>query len=591
MSILLVSGLERKFLKKGEKKICVGNWLQDEKITNEKFCENDFFMNDEREVVSFTNTISHLYEKIINNLHRELNKLHNVNFDLRAWKVIIDPWITYYLENIYFRWKIIRDIIKDNKEAEIKFLNFKKLEYLPPFDQNEFHHLVASSSTYNHNIFQKILIYFSKKNKELALENIDQPILKTENYNYVINDKKISKLKKISEKFFSLLSFKNKTYLDINCGIYDYLRLCIYLKQIPYKANKFFLRKNLIKLFNLEKNVDYKIRENLSLNFDKSDDFENFLSENFCRDIPQCLIEKFEDIKKLTQKILIRPKIILSDINHKNNTIFKFWIMDCLKENTKLITTDHGGIYGNGMRAIHFDEEISDTSLKWHKPMRKTNFQLPVMHLLRFENYRIKYQKRDKLLIICHDASKYPKHFSVGPIANQTLRQLYFIKNLNNNLDTSIIKKQFIRPYFADNGWRINEKLKNFNMKNNFLLNKYNDYRNCMKRSKLIVVTYPKTAFYESLLSGPTILLYEPRYYRENKELKEVINSLKKVRIVFDDPLDAAKHINKYWNNLNNWWEANETVKARKFFFTKVALYEKNPFLKWKKFIQKNLDE
>ena len=141
MSILLVSGLERKFLKKGEKKIFVGNWLQDEKITNEKFCENDFFMNDEREVVSFTNTISHLYEKIINNLHRELNKLHNVNFDLRAWKVIIDPWITYYLENIYFRWKIIRDIIKDNKEAEIKFLNFKKLEYLPPFDQNEFHHL------------------------------------------------------------------------------------------------------------------------------------------------------------------------------------------------------------------------------------------------------------------------------------------------------------------------------------------------------------------------------------------------------------------------------------------------------------------
>ena len=329
----------------------------------------------------------------------------------------------------------------------------------------------------------------------------------------------------------------------------------------------------------------------MSLNFDKSDDFENFLSENFCRDIPQCLIEKFEDIKKLTQKILIRPKIILSDINHKNNTIFKFWIMDCLKENTKLITTDHGGIYGNGMRAIHFDEEISDTSLKWHKPMRKTNFQLPVMHLLRFENYRIKYQKRDKLLIICHDASKYPKHFSVGPIANQTLRQLYFIKNLNNNLDTSIIKKQFIRPYFADNGWRINEKLKDFNMKNNFLLNKYNDYRNCMKRSKLIVVTYPKTAFYESLLSGPTILLYEPRYYRENKELKEVINSLKKVKIVFDDPLDAAKHINKYWNNLNNWWEANETVKARKFFFTKVALYEKNPFLKWKKFIQKNLDE
>jgi putative transferase (TIGR04331 family) len=109
-----------------------------------------------------------------------------------------------------------------------------------------------------------------------------------------------------------------------------------------------------------------------------------------------------------------------------------------------------------------------------------------------------------------------------------------------------------------------------------------------MKKSKLIIVTYPKTAFYESLISGPTILLYDSNHYRENKELEEVLNNLKKVKIVFEDPIEAAKHINRYWDNLSVWWDDEETAEARKIFFTKVALVEKNPFIKWKKFLQKN---
>ena len=588
MLTLVVSGLEKKFIKKDDKLLLAGNWLQNENNINEEVCENNIFISDEKEIKSFTTNISNIHEKIVNKLHIELNKVHNVNFDLRMWKVLIDPWITYYLENIYFRWKIIKDILENNKKNGIKFLNFDRIVYSAPFDQNEFHHLIASSSTFNHFIFQKILIYFSKTNNQLIAENINQKVPLSANYNYTINEKKISKLKKISEIFLGFFSFSNKIYLDINCGIFDYLKLCIHLKQFPFRGNKFFLRKNLIKIINLKKNVNYKIRDNLNLNFDKSNDFEKFLSENFCRDIPQSLIEKFNDIETLTKKIPIRPKLILSDINHKNNTIFKFWIMKCLKNNTKLITTDHGGIYGNGMRAIHFDEEISDISLKWHKPIRKTNIQLPVLHLLKFKNYRVQPKKRTKLLIICHDSSKYPKYFSVGPISNETLKQIYLIKNLNYNLNENIIKYQFARPYFANSGWKIHKRLKNLNIKDNFLLNKYSDYRNCMKKSKLIIVTYPKTAFYESLISGPTILLYDSNHYRENKELEEVLNNLKKVKIVFEDPIEAAKHINRYWDNLSVWWDDEETVEARKIFFTKVALVEKNPFIKWKKFLQKN---
>ena len=239
MLTLVVSGLEKKFIKKDDKLLLAGNWLQNENNINEEVYENNIFISDEKEIKSFTTNISNIHEKIVNKLHIELNKVHNVNFDLRMWKVLIDPWITYYLENIYFRWKIIKDILENDKKNGIKFLNFDKIVYSAPFDQNEFHHLIASSSTFNHFIFQKILIYFSKTNNQLIAENINQKVPLSANYNYTINEKKISKLKKISEIFLGFFSFSNKIYLDINCGIFDYLKLCIHLKQFPFRGNKF----------------------------------------------------------------------------------------------------------------------------------------------------------------------------------------------------------------------------------------------------------------------------------------------------------------------------------------------------------------
>ena len=123
--------------------------------------------------------------------------------------------------------------------------------------------------------------------------------------------------------------------------------------------------------------------------------------------------------------------------------------MKYLNRNTKLITSDHGGIYGNGKRAMHLDEDVSFKSLKWHKPIRETNVQLPVLHLLIFKNFRKKIKKRDRLLLICNDTSKFPKYFSTGPISNETLKQLYFIKNLNANLDFKIKKKLFCKTIFC----------------------------------------------------------------------------------------------------------------------------------------------
>ena len=70
-----------------------------------------------------------------------------------------------------------------------------------------------------------------------------------------------------------------------------------------------------------------------------------------------------------------------------------------------------------------------------------------------------------------------------------------------------------------------------------------------------------------------------------NEEFELLHENLKKVKILFEDPILASKHLNKIWKNVDNWWESGDVKIAREIFFKEVALVEPNPFEKWKKFL------
>ena len=91
--LVYVSGLEERYSKKN-KTIVIGNWVVDENIANENYSTNEFFFNSEEKILEFNKYISCLHKKIIKNLQLQLNKIHNVNHELKAWQIILDPWIS-----------------------------------------------------------------------------------------------------------------------------------------------------------------------------------------------------------------------------------------------------------------------------------------------------------------------------------------------------------------------------------------------------------------------------------------------------------------------------------------------------------------
>ena len=41
---------------------------------------------------------------------------------------------------------------------------------------------------------------------------------------------------------------------------------------------------------------------------------------------------------------------------------------------------------------------------------------------------------------------------------------------------------------------------------------------------------------------------------------------------IFDDPNKAANHINRYWDNLSDWWDDINVKKSRTLFLKKFKL-------------------
>ena len=88
MPLVYVSGLEEGYTKKKDKKIVIGNWVVDENIANENFSTNEFFFNSEEKILEFNKYISCLHNRISKNLQLQLKKIHNANYELKAWQII-----------------------------------------------------------------------------------------------------------------------------------------------------------------------------------------------------------------------------------------------------------------------------------------------------------------------------------------------------------------------------------------------------------------------------------------------------------------------------------------------------------------------
>jgi len=117
---------------------------------------------------------------------------------------------------------------------------------------------------------------------------------------------------------------------------------------------------------------------------------------------------------------------------------------------------------------------------------------------------------------------------------------------------------------------------------------KEGSFNKYLYQSKLIICSYPNTAYFDSLLTGPTILFCDLNQWPPIENLNKVYKNLIDNKLLFQDVNELTKHINENWNKIEDWWDSQAVKSALYNFLNKFNFNISKPTGKWLEFIKNN---
>lgn len=528
--------------------------------------------NDRKKYKGDSDYLQEFYNIVLEILTNKLNKLNNTNENIDYWRIVIGPWLIHYISIIFDRWETIR-IAYQNNTSYVTAALPKNHKYIVAKDFDDFIRIMQTDE-WNFQIYHDIIDYGYKNYtvyrtpEEFNLNNLENPLQIARRSTFK------NKFIQFINDFLNLLNYKSKIFIHYSYfKPFSLIKLNLGLWQIPT---------NYLKVFEYLFKANYDVSYRKFYTFPPREiDFENYLLNKVIQDIPIVYLEAYKEIQKFVEKIPFRPKKILTANAHWGMDVFKFWLGLQKNKGIKIIISSHGGSMPALFDAFFHEEAIADHFISWFKPIHLKHIQLPPNKLT---NYSISKKKGVFCSLIGFESPRYVYRATAAPMSNNVIDCFNQTITFCEALNIEIQDKLKIRPY-PNMGWET--KLRYIDRLGSSKVNDSESFYDLIENSKLIVCTYPQTTFSEAMASGkPVILLYFPDYFEVVEEASDLIDFLMDANIVFTDVKKAATHINKVWNNLDNWWQSIEVLNARNKFHEMALNQDKNWLTKWVYFLK-----
>jgi len=597
-----------------ENNFCLGKWCEFYEFNN--FDKKNFKKKSIDQISIIRNTnyhwksnekkfrdykyLSEQLENLLDIISENLSIIHNVKENKEYWRIIVSNWLSQYLTTMFDRWGLIRTFFVKNEG--IKF--YSNYILLKDFNQTPNSHydfiISTQNDKWNHLIFLRILNFLNitnlllKGKKDLYEERKKKNIIKTKKEITAFH------ILKLIDRLISKISFRfNKIIFDsFYFPTKEFLKMSLKLKLIPSKYEKLFkfdFKNNTLEEDN--KRIEFK---NLLTKNNTQDKFIKFVLSNLHKDIPKSYIENFVNIKKKIYPFAKNKKIIISMHSIFVNDNFKTYIAETKKVGSKYIYSDHGG----GLTDMHassrsqkdegdnlypffnFFKKVPDKIIRWDNIVQNRNNFInlsPTLPIIKFKN---KKRKGTNCSIIFFESLKYKLKFGHGAGLEKDIEIFDKLIQFTNNLDSEIKKKVKFRvkdTFIKNEGYNFENRFSKIFGKNSVdKISFKNSFEKVILNSKLIIMTYPQTAFSEAMYCNvPTILITEKHFWRFSTIASDTFDEFKNSKIAFENFNEAKVHINENWNNLNLWWESADVQAARKKFLTHFFNVKKDWDKEW----------
>ena len=528
----------------------------------------DYHWNDRKQLHLDHQRIFSLYEIYLRKLTTSLNKIHHVEYTADYWRIVVGPWLYYFICIVFDRYQMLFKAskifnIEHTLEPQYDSDSWISLDYI------DFNYKFYSDE-WNYYIFSEINKYtklINKKNTSYIL--FPSTLSKNDKQHW---SKKISKgllffLSKLTNKYLTKVIF-----VEIGAPqIYMY-KLLFKLKTSPFS----YFNRVRPKFFD----INPAMRDNLNNNDICDNEFEKLLTSLISGNIPISYIEGYSQLVRESNNIFPKKTSLIVTANaYFSNEHFKTWAA-CQKERgAKLWIMVHGGHHGtalfNGPGKL--TEDIADRFYSWG--WGKYNLPSYKLSLLADVNLT---RSSNQILFIPYSLSKYSNHIDSSPISstfkNCLKMQFLFFNELSVH---GLIDNLFIRIKDSQQMWNLHYEYKKYGIKN-FILSDSETILNSIKKSSLVIVTYDSTIFLETLtLNTPTCLFFNENLWEMSLLSKKHFKKFLECGILHFNENSLASHIVTYQNNYDEWWRSDVVQDSIQDFLLEFGYSSNNWQKKW----------
>lgn len=516
--------------------------------------------------------VSDIYEKLLPILALKLNKIHNVNYGERYWRIMIGPWLQWYLPTLYDHYLHIKVALEQFPEFTTIGLNSDS--FITPLDTMHFVEL-RKGDLYNLQLYTRIINFFDKN---FPCKSAEYPRVNN-------SQSKTSYFRVCLDKVFKFIAKKNVSSRSTINLHSSYFTSQVAWKLILKSFGRVVPRSTQLTPTKRFQKDEEKRGLLFGLNM-RLNDFELFLSDQISFDIPQCFIEGFSTIDKASKEKypVILNQIIFSSNSWYFDELFKHWAGCCAENGGLILGTQHGGCYGTLATKLAEDHEteISDYYYSWgwmRSDCRALVIPMPATNFCGVRKIGANNRKNGILWAVTTEP-RYMIEFPRLPLhlPEYFQRQACFLNSLSSNL----LKDLRFRAHYEEHGWSAIERLKALNQ--NIVVEPWSvPFLTSLRNCKLYVCDHLSTTYAQALaLNIPTILFfYDKQTTLLNSKAKPHFELLKEAGILYDTPEAAAIAVAAAYDNVEQWWNTPEKQKAVEYFCNSYARTSPDSIEKW----------
>ncbi len=511
-----------------------------------------------------------LYEELLVALAAKLNTVHGVNHSVRYWRIIVGPWLGYFIQMLFDRWTMLRQVVRDNVISGVRVVQ-RDDEQLVPNDMAAFSTLFLGDA-WNESIYGQILDWMG-----VTVEKVDatNSVYKSTSTLATVSSARRLKrsLAQVASRISGVLCRDNEFFfISSYLGIKQDMLLQAKLGQIPK-----LWRPVLVPISAVDRS---KRQWQLPMS-NSSADFPTLARALISKHIPTAYLEGYRDLVASTANLPWpkRPKAIFTSNSFSADDVFKAWAAEKVESGTPLLIGQHGGNYGMALWGFSEDHQIAvaDRFLTWGWSQSDQKKVTPVGNLNGFGK-KIVADKAGIALLVEMVVPRQAYHmYSVPVAAGQWLgyfaEQCRFVQALPEGLRDQLLVRLYAQDYGCGQHQRWETRFSGIKLDNGF-----RPMASLLKKTRLYISSYNATTYLESMsLNFPTIMFWNPKHWELRASAPPYFDMLKSVGIFHETPESAARQMAAVWDDVSGWWQSAAVQSVRQEFCERYAHIPEKP--------------